>query len=149
MTGITLRNAEDSHVRRRIFRAVRQARGLTLSEAADRLGVPDRTYRYFESGRAGLDLRRIDRFADAMETDASTILVSLLLDDARFAVRCLDNGFIDSLLQFSQSMGAKLGPHLARLDVRSVAEALQQAEEILGRVGRAEAVRRGAQTPEG
>ena len=61
------------------LKLVRQRRGLSASDVAQRMGMPLRTYHHFEGGYAQLDVERIRRFADATDSDPHAILTAVLL----------------------------------------------------------------------
>ena len=80
------------------LKLVRQRRGLSASDVAQRMGMPLRTYHHFEGGYAQLDVERIRRFADATDSDPHAILTAVLLGAPAFAARTMDNKMMSVLI---------------------------------------------------
>lgn len=114
-----------------ILKAIRQQRGLRSSEVARAMGMKLRTYQHFESGRAGLHLDRIRRFAEAVDADEAAILIALDIGSVQFALNCLENKAGTALLVALQRFDLRAGKHVARLDPRSVISAFDRAFDEL------------------
>lgn len=114
-----------------ILKAIRQQRGLRSSEVARAMGMKLRTYQHFESGRAGLHLERIRRFAEAVNADEAAILIALDIGSVQFALNCLENKTGTALLVSLQRFDLRAGKHAARLDPRSVISVFDRAFDEL------------------
>ena len=98
------------------LKLVRQRRGLSASDVAQRMGMPLRTYHHFEGGYAQLDVERIRRFADATDSDPHAIIAALALGSPEFAVRCMDNKLATILTIVLQEFDEETGDAIADLD---------------------------------
>ena len=56
------------------IRDIRQARGMTQNELADRLGVNQSMISDYESGKVGLSLTKAVKIADILECDLNDLL---------------------------------------------------------------------------
>ena len=56
------------------IRDIRQARGMTQKELADRLGVNQRMISDYESGKVDLSLTKAVKIADILECDLNDLL---------------------------------------------------------------------------
>lgn len=59
------------------MRALRESRGLSQREVAARLDKTEDAYRHVESGRAGIGLEELDRYAVALDASVSELLEAL------------------------------------------------------------------------
>ncbi len=113
------------------LKLVRQRRGLTASEVAARMGLPLRTYSFFESGRTRLDVERIGLFAAATESDVHAILTAVAIGAPQFAARCMDNKLMSVLVAGVQRFDERLGDDLARIQVaRYISAARAMFDEL-------------------
>ncbi|HMX02926.1 MAG TPA: helix-turn-helix transcriptional regulator [Cyclobacteriaceae bacterium] len=55
------------------IRAVRQSKGISQSQLAEKIGIDLKTYSNWERGRTDLTTRNIDRIAKALEVDPKVI----------------------------------------------------------------------------
>lgn len=101
----------------RALRSIRRERRLRASEVARAMDMPLRSYEHFEAGRGRLDLERLQRFADATDSDPFAIIACLMLKEPEFAVRAADNKlmivFMLALRDFNENLGddiAFIGP---------------------------------------
>lgn len=104
----------------RILKTIRRRRALLAQEVADRMGLPLRTYEHFEAGGGRLNLRRLQRFAEATDSDAYAIVASLAFGDVRFALRCADNKAMTVAMMSIQDLNRDAGEDLALLDARRI-----------------------------
>ena len=114
-----------------VLKAIRRRRGLRSSEVARAMGMPLRSYQYFESGRGGLNLERIHQFASAVDADGYAIVLALDIGSVEFALHCLDNKAATVLLVSLQRFATKTGEDIARLDPRSFISAFDRAFDEL------------------
>ncbi len=130
---LKIRNPERPEVRRAIYRAVRRAKSLSASEAARQLGLPKRTYEYFEGGDARFDFRRLEIFGDALDIDAQALLLAMMLDRPQFAVRAGGTHLVTVALRLCAELEDRLGDDLARLDGPTITRVLSSAFEGLAK----------------
>jgi len=102
----------DAQVVGAFARSVRRFRGLTAQQVADGIGLPLRTYEYFESGKGRVNLDYIRRFAAFTNSDPFAILVGLGMSRPDLVRRCSDNKlmlvFMITLGEFDQVMGDRI-----------------------------------------
>jgi transcriptional regulator with XRE-family HTH domain len=103
-----------------ILKAIRRRRGLRSAEVARLMGMALRSYQRFESGAMGLDLDKIHRFADVVDTDGWAIVFAVEMGSVEFALYCADNKACSALLVAMRRFNAKSGRDIARLDPRSL-----------------------------
>lgn len=93
-------------------RTVRRFRGLTAQQVADGIGIPLRTYEYFESGKGRVNLDYIRRFAAFTNSDPFALLVGLGMSRPDLVRRCSDNKlmlvFMITLGEFDLIMGDRI-----------------------------------------
>lgn len=121
-----------------ILKAIRRRRGLRAAEVARAMGLPLRTFQRFESGETGLDLDRIQQFADAVNADGWAIVLAIDMGSVDFALRCLDNKAASVLLVALQRFNTKAGPAIERLDPRTIITVFTKAFEELTAKARAD-----------
>lgn len=96
-----------------ILRSLRRLRRLKARDMAAAMGMPLRSYEYFESAAGRIDLERIQGFATASDTDAHAILAAIMIASPRFALRAADNkmltAFLIALSEFDESIGDDIG----------------------------------------
>jgi transcriptional regulator with XRE-family HTH domain len=120
----------------RTLRALRRRRGLLMREVAAKMGMRFRTYQLFEAGGGKLNLSRIQQFADATDTDAWAILVSLAFGSPQFALLCADNKLMTAAVESVRDFHRDWGEDIAKLDPRLVMHELDAAWRRLGLEGR-------------
>ena len=104
----------------RILKAIRRRRGLLAQDVADRMALPLRTYEHFEGGHGRLSLLRLQRFAEATDSDAFAIVASLAFGEVEFALRCADNKAMTIAMMSIQDFSREAGEHLPLLDARRI-----------------------------
>jgi transcriptional regulator with XRE-family HTH domain len=119
-----------------ILKALRRHRGLRSREVAKRMGLPSRTYQLFEAGRGRLNLERLQRFADATNTDAWAILASLAFGAPDFALQCAENKLMTAAMESARDFHREWSTDIARLDPRIVMHELDAAWRRLGEAAR-------------
>lgn len=99
------------------LRAIRRRRGMRARDVALTMGLPLRTYQYFESGRSQLDWDRIKAFAIATDSDPHGILTAVTIGSPEFAVRCMDNKLASVMVAAARRFDARLGDRLSSFEV--------------------------------
>lgn len=112
------------------LRAVRHRRGLKVGEIARRMGLARRTYEYFEA-RGRVEWDRLQRFAAATDSDASAVLLGIVIESPAFAARCADNRLAAIVAAQLRALEARLGDDLSRLDPGRIEQAFRTATETL------------------
>lgn len=102
------------------LRAIRKLRRLRAIDAAERLGMPLRSYEHFESGVGQLNLERLFQFAEATDSDGWAILLAAHLGKPELAVRCADNKLVTILMLTLQDFDDDLGDGLADLEAAAL-----------------------------
>lgn len=74
-----------------ILRSIRAARRLRASDVAKAMGMALRSYEHFEAGRGRLDFLRLERFAEATDSDPYAIVIELMLKRPGFALEAMEN----------------------------------------------------------
>lgn len=100
------------------------------------MGLKKRTYELFEAGGGKLNLTRLQQFAEATDTDAYAILISLAYGDETFALRCADQKLMTAAVMSIQDFNADIGDDLGRLDARIVMQAFDAACSQLAQIAR-------------
>lgn len=98
------------------LRAVRKKRGLRAVDVAASLGMPLRSYEHFEAGRGRITYERIERFAEATDSDAAAIVMAAALASPEFALRCADNKLMLILMLALRDFNDELGDDIAYLE---------------------------------
>ena len=101
----------------RILKALRRLRGLRSIDVANAMKMKHRTYEYFESGKASLDVDRVHQVAKILKADPYAILAAIDIASPAYALRTADNKFntfwLMALLEFdatAQDDIARLAP---------------------------------------
>jgi len=107
-----LKPPSDAQAAGAFARTVRRFRSLTAQQVADGIGIPLRTYEYFESGKGRVNLDYIRRFADFTNSDPFALLVGLGMSRPDLVRRCSDNKlmlvFMITLGEFDLVMGDRI-----------------------------------------
>jgi len=107
-----LKPPSDAQAAGAFARTVRRFRGLTAQQVADGIGIPLRTYEYFESGKGRVNLDYIRRFAAFTDSDPFALLVGLGMSRPDLVRRCSDNKlmlvFMITLGEFDLIMGDRI-----------------------------------------
>lgn len=120
----------------RILKAIRRRRGLLVAEVAARMNMAPRTYQLFEAGGGNLNLTRIERFAEATNSDAWAILTSLALGKPDFALQCADNKLMTATMETVRDFQRVWSADIERLDARVVMFELDGTWDRLGAIAR-------------
>lgn len=108
-------------------RAVRRARGMTAQQVADAMGLPLRTYEYFEAGQGRVNLEYIHRFATATNCDPYALVLGPGLGSTEFARRTADTKMILIFLIALGEFETRMGDRMITLDPRALIEAFTEA----------------------
>jgi transcriptional regulator with XRE-family HTH domain len=103
-----------------VMKAVRRHRGLRSADVAAAMGLPIRTYEYFESGAGRLNRERIHQFAEVVNADPFAILTALAIGSPAFARRCADNKLMTLLLMAVLDFDAAAQDDIARLEATAL-----------------------------
>lgn len=109
----------------RILRSLRRLRRRRLVDVAAELGIRQRTYEHFESGRGPLNVERVHRFAELLDVDPYGILAALEIGSSEFARRTADNKFMTAFHLQLQAFDQRVGDKLALLDAYSLLDAFE------------------------
>lgn len=113
------------------LKLVRQRRGLSAKDVAQRMGLPLRTYHHFEGGCAHIDVERIQCFAQATDSDPHAILTAVLIGAPAFAARAMDNKMMSVLIAGAERFNERLGDDIARIEVaRFIAAARRMFDDL-------------------
>lgn len=115
MAGKTREEGEDAQLLSAAMRAIRKERRLRTSEMARLLDMPIRSYEHFEAGRGKISFDRIERFAEATNSDPIALLAVLPLGKPEFALHCADNKLMTILMFAMRELEEELGPDIAYL----------------------------------
>ena len=116
MSTVSFFDETHAHVLSATLKAVRRVRGLRATETADALGMPLRSYEYFEGGEGKFDFLKVFQFARVTDTDPFAILAAIQLGDPEFAARSADNKLMMLNYMSVGDLSGELGPDLAILD---------------------------------
>ncbi len=109
------------------LRAIRRSRQLSVADVAQRMGLPRRSYAYFEAGGGRLNVERIMAFAEVTDSDPYAIIASVMIGAPELAVRTRDNKVIMALAILLQEFNALVGDDLARIDTGAALTAFSAA----------------------
>ena len=111
----------------RAARSVRRARGMTAQRTADAMGLPLRTYEYFEAGKGRVNLDYVQRFAAATNCDPWALVLSPGVGSTEFARRSADTKLILIFLIALGEFETRMGDRMIALDPRALIEAFTEA----------------------
>jgi transcriptional regulator with XRE-family HTH domain len=101
----------------RILKALRRLRGLRPIDVANAMKMKPRSYEYFESGKARLNVDRVHQVAKILNADPYAILAAIDIGSPAFALRTIGNKmgtlWLMALLEFdatAQDDIARLAP---------------------------------------
>ena len=109
------------------LRAIRHARGLSALDVAQRMGLPRRSYAFFEAGGGRVNIDRIMAFAQATDSDPYAILVSVMIGAPELAPRASDNKLMTAFMILLQEFNAEVGDDIAQLETGAVIGAFSAA----------------------
>jgi transcriptional regulator with XRE-family HTH domain len=113
------------------MRAIRRKRGLRTSDIAKRMGMAQRSYEHFESGRGRVSYERILAFAEATDSDPFALMATLALDSPEFPVRTADNKLVLIWMLTLRDLNEELGEDIAYLEAKTVIGALTRVSREL------------------
>lgn len=113
------------------LKSVRKHRGMAPLEVAQAMGLPLRTYQYFEAGRGGLRLEMLRKFGLATRSDPWAVVFGVGMRDPKFAVRAIDYKVATVVLILLKTFSASVGEGLRRLDVATLLSRLRPAFDLL------------------
>ena len=108
-------------------RAVRRARGMTAQQVADAMGLPLRTFEYFEAGSGRVNLDHVHRFAAATNCDPYSLVLGPGLGSIEFARRTSD---VKLMLIYMIALGefeTRMEDRIMTLDPRDLIEEFTEA----------------------
>lgn len=108
-------------------RAVRRARNMTAQQVANLMGLPLRTYEYFEAGSGRVNLDYVHRFAAATNCDPYAMLLGPALGSTEFARRTADSKMILIFLIALGEFESRMEDRLLTLDPRGLIEVFTEA----------------------
>jgi transcriptional regulator with XRE-family HTH domain len=108
------------------LRGVRRARRMRAQDVADAMGLPLRSYEYFEGGHGQINLERIYAFAKATGSDGDAIVAAVLVGEPQLAVWAADNKLVLALKIALGEFAEDLGADIARIDTRTLLTAFTQ-----------------------
>ena len=109
------------------LRAVRRARQLSAIEVARRMGLPRRTYGFFEAGGGCMNIARIMEFARVTESDPYAIVASVMIGSPALAVRTMDNKILMAFAILLQEFNADVGDDVRQVETSAVISAFSAA----------------------
>lgn len=98
------------------LKTVRRQRGLKAAEVAGAMGMPLRSYEYFESGEGRFDFAKVQQFTEVTNSDAFAILGAVFLASPAFAARAANNKIASVLLLALEAFNLDLGDDIALID---------------------------------
>lgn len=114
-----------------VLKAIRNHRGLTVQQVADRMSLNKRTYERFEAGEGFLKVGRIFAFATATDSDPYALWASVKLGTPDFALACIDSKLVLMFVAHARELFLKEGADLAKLQAAPIVEALTVAFTML------------------
>lgn len=97
------------------MRSIRRLRGLQTKVIADRMGMPLRSYEYFDSGRGGVTYDRLLSFAQATDSDPLALLVASALNSPELAERSANNKIVLIWMFVLRDLNEELGDDIVYL----------------------------------
>jgi transcriptional regulator with XRE-family HTH domain len=92
----------------RILKALRRLRGLRPIDVANAMKMKPRSYEYFESGKARLNVDRVHQVAKILNADPYAILAAIDIGSPAFALRTVENKmgtlWLMALLEFDATV---------------------------------------------
>ena len=124
--------SEESAVLSRAFRAIRRKRGLTASEVARRMNMPQRSYELFEAGGGRLSFSRILAFAEATDCDPFALALAGPFGSADFALHCADTKLAMIMMMSLQEFSEDRGSEISFLEPPNIIAAFRRLFKDLG-----------------
>jgi transcriptional regulator with XRE-family HTH domain len=113
------------------LRAIRRTRQLSALDVARRMGLPRRSYAFFEAGSGRMNVERIMTFARATDSDPYAIIASVMIGAPELAVRTADNKLMTAFTILLQEFNAEVGDDVGRLETRAAISAFSDAFKAL------------------
>lgn len=123
----------------RALKGLRRRRGLRPPDVAARMGLPLRTFEYFEAGKGPLNIDRIHRYARALNADPHAILMALNIGSPAFAARCADNKLVTIITMALQDFDEATGDAISQLDAQTLRSSFERLFNELSALARARA----------
>jgi len=109
-----------------VLRAIREARRLRVVDVAEAMGMAPRSYEHFEAGRGRLDFVRLERFAEATESDPWAIVLEVMLKRPGLALAAMDNKLAVIGLLALDDFHEDLGEDIALIEPRVLVSGFRQ-----------------------
>jgi transcriptional regulator with XRE-family HTH domain len=97
----------------RILKALRRLRGLRPIDVANAMKMKPRSYEYFESGKAKLNVDRVHQVAKILNADPYAILAAIDIGSPAYALRTIENKmgtlWLMALLEFDATVQDDIG----------------------------------------
>lgn len=114
-----------------ILKSIREDRRLRVTDVAKAMGMPLRSYEHFEAGRGRLDLARLERFAEATDSDPYAIIAALILKRSELALRVSDNKLMVVVMLALDDFNEDLGEDIRMLEPRLLVGAFRRVFQDL------------------
>ena len=126
-----------ARLRSEIFRGLRLFRRKRTGDVAQVLGMPQRSYEHFESGKGRLNNDRVHALAAALEADPYGIFSAIAINSPEFAIRTADNKLSTIFLIALQEFDATTGNAIANLDAYALMDAFTEMFDKLSEAAKA------------
>lgn len=114
-----------------VLKSIREERRMRVSDVAKAMGMPLRSYEHFEAGRGRLDLVRLERFAEATNSDPYAIVAALILKRPELALRVSDNKLMVVVMLALDDFNDDLGEDIRMLEPRLLVGAFRRVFQDL------------------
>ena len=118
------------------LKSLRRLRGRRPGDMADAMGMPRRSYEYFEAGRGPLNVDRVHRFAQILDVDPFAILAAMEIRSPQFAVRCAEHKLMTVMMVAVQEFDATAGDDIGRLNAAAIISGLTRVFDALAKEAR-------------
>lgn len=118
------------------LKSLRRLRSLRPGQMADAMGMPRRSYEYFEAGRGPLNVDRVHRFAQILDVDPFAILAAMEIRSPQFAVRCAEHKLMTVMMVALQEFDATAGDDIGRLNAATIIAGLTRMFDALAKEAR-------------
>jgi transcriptional regulator with XRE-family HTH domain len=118
------------------LKSLRRLRGLRPGEMANAMGMPRRSYEYFEAGRGPLNVDRVHRFAQILDVDPFAILAAMEIRSPQFAVRCAEHKLMTVIMVAIQEFDAAAGDDIGRLNAATMISGLTRVFDAVAKEAR-------------
>ena len=105
---------------------------MRASDVARAMGMALRSYEHFEAGRGRLDLLRLERFAEATDSDPYAIVAALMLKRPELALRAIDNKLVVINLFALDDFNEDLGEDIRLIAPQMLVGAFRRLFQDLG-----------------